>query len=82
MKIKMQKTQKRCYKKKTLIWRLTKTHNIFTEWIKNIALISNDDKRMEPINLRETYAYGTNKDLVSKKEGIKCNNLIIQYKDV
>ena len=27
----------------------------------------------------ETYAYGTNKDLVSEKEEIKYNNIIKQY---
>ena len=37
---------------------------------------------MQSINLRETYAYGMIKDLVSKKEEIKCNNSIKQYKDV
>ena len=33
---------------------------------------------MQPINSIETYAYGTSKDLVSEKEGIKCNNKTIQ----
>ena len=28
----------------------------------------------------EAYAYGTNKDLVSEKEDIKCNNIIKWYK--
>ena len=27
------------------------------------------------------YAYATSKDLVSKKEEIKCNNIIKRYKD-
>ena len=31
---------------------------------------------MQSINLIETYACGTRKDLVSKKEEIKCNNII------
>ena len=31
---------------------------------------------MESIDLIETYAYGTTKDLVSAKEDIKCNNMI------
>ena len=44
--------------------------------INKIALRSNDDKRIESIDLIETYAYGTSKDLVSKKEEIKCNNII------
>ena len=36
----------------------------------NILLSSNDDKRMQSINLIETYAYGISKDLVSEKEKI------------
>ena len=35
---------------------------------------------MQSINLIEIYAYGTNKVLVSKKEEIKCNNIIKGYK--
>ena len=35
---------------------------------------------MQSIDLIETYAYGTSKDLVSKKEEIKCNNIIKLYK--
>ena len=31
---------------------------------------------MKSINSIETYAYGTSKDLVSKKEEIKCNSII------
>ena len=34
---------------------------------------------MQSIDSIETYAYGTSKDLVSKKEEIKCNNIIIQW---
>ena len=33
--------------------------NVFTEEINNIALSSNDDKRMQSIDFIETYAYGT-----------------------
>ena len=55
-------------------------HNIFTEKINKITLISNDDKRMQPIDSIETYAYGTSKVLVSEKEEIKCSNLIKRYK--
>ena len=42
--------------------------NDFTEEINEIALSSNDDKIMESIDLIETCAYGTRKDLVGKKE--------------
>ena len=44
--------------------------------MKKIALSSNDDKRMQSIELAETYAYGTSKDLINEKEEIKCNSII------
>ena len=37
---------------------------------------------MQSIDSRQTYAYGTSKDLICKKEKIKCNNIIKQYKSV
>ena len=55
-------------------------HNVFTEKINKIALSSNDDERTQSIDLIETYECGTGKDLVSEKEEIKCNNIIIWYK--
>ena len=58
----------------------TEIHNVFTEEINKIVLSSNDDKIMQSMGLIETYAYGTSKDLVSKKEEIKCNNIIKRYK--
>ena len=42
-------------------------HNVFTEEVNKIALRSNDDKRMESIDLIKTYASGMNKNLVRKK---------------
>ena len=51
-------------------------HNVFTEEINKIALSSNNDKRMQSIYSIEIYAYETSKDLVSKKEEIKCNSII------
>ena len=47
----------------------------FTEKVSKIALSSKVDKRMQSINLIETYAYGKSKYLVSDKEEIKCNNM-------
>ena len=44
--------------------------------INKIALSSSDDKRMQSIDSIETFAYGTSKDLVYKKEKIKRNNII------
>ena len=47
-----------------------------------IALSSNDDKRLQSIDSIETYAYGTGKDLVNENEEIKYNNRIIKgYKN-
>ena len=56
-------------------------YNLFTEKINKIAFISNDDKRMQSIDSIKTYAPGTSKDLVCKKEEIKCNNIVKQYKN-
>ena len=50
--------------------------------INKIALSSNDAKRMQSIDLIETYAYETSKVLLSEKELIKCNNIIKRYKNV
>ena len=55
-------------------------YNVFIEEVNEIALRSNDNTRMKLIDLVETYTYGTNKDLVSEKERIKCKNRINQYK--
>ena len=57
-------------------------HNVFTEVINKIALSSNDDKKMQSIDLIETYEHGTSKDLICKKDKIKRNNIIKQYKKV
>ena len=56
-------------------------HNVFPEEIIKISLSSNDDKRIQSIDLIETYTYGTNKDLVSEKEDIKCKNITKWYKN-
>ena len=53
--------------------------NVFTEKNNKIALSSDDDKRMQSIDLLKSYAYGTIKDLVSAKEEIKCNNIVKRY---
>ena len=57
-------------------WFRSENHNAFAEEIDNIALISNDDKRIQSIESIERYACGMNKVLVCKKEQIKCNNII------
>ena len=35
---------------------------------------------MQLVDSIETYAYGSSKDLIGKKEKIKCNNITKQYK--
>ena len=54
-------------------------HNVFTEETNKTALSSDIDKRMQSIYLIETYAYGTNKNVVSEKM-MKCSNTIKRYK--
>ena len=54
--------------------------NDFTEEINNIALSSDDDRKIQSIDLIETYAYGTSKDLVREKEEMRCDNIIKRYK--
>ena len=36
---------------------------------------------MQSIDSRETYAHGTSRDLISKKEESKCKNILKQYKN-
>ena len=43
-------------------------HNVYTEKITNIALSSNDDKRLQPFDKTTTYPYGTNTFKVSESE--------------
>ena len=59
-------------------------HNVFTEGINKIALISNDDKRIKSTDLVETSAYGTSNDQICKKKH-KYNNTMqkmINFDDV
>ena len=50
-------------------------YNVFTDVIKKIALSSNDNKRMQSIDLTEKYVYGMSKDLIFKREKL---NVIFQ----
>ena len=77
----LKKVHKKFIKNKKLILKTQQSfkserHNIFTEEINKMALCLNSDKRIQSIDLIETYAYGTSKDLVIQKEEIKCNNII------
>ena len=56
-------------------------HDVFTAEVNNIALSSNNDKRIQSIDSIELCAYGTSKKLVCKKEEVKRNNIIKQYKN-
>ena len=58
----------------------SKRHNISTGKVDKIALISNDEKKMQSFNLIEAYSYETNKYLVNEKEKIKCHSIIKRYK--
>ena len=49
-------------------------------YLQKKLISSNDDKRMQTIDSIEIYAYRRSKDLVCKREEIKCNNIIKQYK--
>ena len=57
-------------------------YNVFSGKVNKIPLSLNDDKRMQSIDSKEIYAYGTSKDLVCEKEEIKCNNIIRRYKNL
>ena len=57
-------------------------YNVFTKEINKIALISNDDKRVQSIYSVETYADEMNKDLECKKKEINCDNIVKQYKNL
>ena len=71
MRIKKQKTQKRCViKRNKLISKNLKTerHNVFTEKNNKIALSSKNVMSC----FSQTYVYGTIKHLLCKKEVSKC----------
>ena len=83
----LKKDQKEFIKNNKLILKTqqrfrSEKHNVFTKEINKIALSSNDDKRIQLIDLIKTYAHGTSKDLVYKEKEIKCNNIIKQYKNI
>ena len=76
----------RIYKKNNkLILKLQKKfrsekYSFFSEQVNKIALSPNNNKRIQSIYSIETYGYQTTKDLICKKEEIKCNNITKQYK--
>ena len=50
-------------------------HKIYAEEINKIALISNDDKRLQTSDQIKTYPYGTNAFKVCEIEMLKQNRL-------
>ena len=42
-------------------------HNVFTKEVKKSTLSAKNDKRIQSIDLIETYVYGKSKDLVQKR---------------
>ena len=61
--------------------------DVFTEEIKKITLSANDDNKIQSIDSIESCAYETSKNVVYKKEEIKCNNIknnaeMISFDDV
>ena len=82
----LKKDDKKVYENNKLVIKTqqrfkSERHHVFTIEINKIAFISNVDKRMQSTESVETHAYGTKKDLVSKKEEIKCNSTIKRYKN-
>ena len=52
---------------------------VFTKKINKIFLSSNDDKRIESVDLIEKYAHGMSKGFICKKEKIKRISIITKY---
>ena len=55
-------------------------HNVFQEKINKIASTSNYVKRIQSIEIYRNTCIQNKKDLVSKKEESKCNNITKQYR--
>ena len=55
-------------------------HFVFTQEINKIVLLSTDDKRLQSIDLTETYAHGMSKGILWTKQKTKRINIIKQYK--
>ena len=49
-------------------------HSVYTEVINNIALINNDDKRLQTFYKITTYLHGTNTFKVSESEYLNMND--------
>ena len=59
----------------------SKWNNVFSEEVNKTVLNASDDKIIQSIDSIEIHVYVTNKNLVCKKEEIKCNNTVKQCKN-
>ena len=66
---------------KTQQWFKSEKRIVFAEESNKIDLSSHDHRKIQSIDLIETYAYGTTKNPLSWNEKIKCNNIRKQYKN-
>ena len=57
-------------------------HEVYTEEINKIALVSNDDKRLQTFDKIPTYPYGTNALRVRESEMMKVRDYFVNYADV
>ena len=59
----------------------SKKHILFTKNFDKIALSANSDKRLQTIDCKEAFPYGTSKSMIRKKEEIKYRSMINQFRD-
>ena len=59
----------------------SKKHILFTKKFDKIALSASGDKRLQTIDYKEAFPYGTSKSMIRKKEKIKYRSIINQFKD-
>ena len=52
---------------------------VFNDKVNRIVLSTNDDKIMQLISSTKRHVYETNKEIIHRKEKLKCNNVIKQY---
>ena len=53
-------------------------HKVYTEEVNNIALSSNDDKRLQTFNRVTTYPYGTNAFKVCESEMLTVRDVFVE----
>ena len=73
----LKKKSKLLLKSQQGLW--SEKHIIFTEEVNKISSSANNYKRIQSLDPVETYANGTSKEYVRKKEESKYNYIIIRY---